>query len=105
MPTSAKQLRGQPDPTIVQSSNPNIEPKAQDLVYFQNFETVGAPECRVLPGTKGYYEFQIIEMGGYPQMGWASDGFDLSTQERTSQGVGDDQFSYGIDGVRIQKWS
>ncbi len=47
-----------------------------------------------------YYEVQIMT-SGVMQIGWAS----LATVFRSTDGVGDDPTSYGLDGARKLKWN
>ena len=63
------------------------------------FPSVVAPAVS-LTGGKWYYEARVIKPGAFPQIGWADDAFTTSP----GNGVGDDAHSWGVDGVRIQKW-
>ncbi len=44
----------------------------------------------------------IVASLGIVQVGWVSDGFAFDAE--AGQGVGDDAFSYSIDGHRAKKW-
>jgi hypothetical protein len=44
-----------------------------------------------------YYEYTIVKLGMWPQIGFAVEGF-------SSNGVGDDSKSWGVDGSRNLKW-
>ena len=47
-----------------------------------------------------YYEITVVAAGTCPQYGWA----DAAFAPGRSDGVGDDEHSWGVDGVRLQKW-
>ena len=49
---------------------------------------------------KWYFECTIIGVGENPQLGWADAEFKVSS----SEGVGDDEHSWGCDGHRVKKW-
>ena len=34
-------------------------------------------------------------------MGWFTDGFFPATENNTNMGIGDDSYSFGVDGVRV----
>jgi hypothetical protein len=70
-------------------------------MLFGNFNTFKADVK--LSAAKFYYELEIKHIQGFAQFGWATEGFE-STTERTNKGVGDNAFSWGFDGVRVSKW-
>ncbi len=70
-------------------------------MLFQNFNTFKA-DVKLSAG-KFYYELHIKHIQGIAQFGWATKGFERST-EYTGKGVGDNAFSWGFDGVRVCKW-
>jgi hypothetical protein len=70
-------------------------------MLFGNFNTFKA-DVKLSAG-KFYYELHIKEIRGIAQFGWATEGFESST-EYTGTGVGDNAFSWGFDGVRVVKW-
>ena len=84
-----RQIRGVP-------REPSDDPRT---VRFRNFETYGCPEAVVATG-KVFYEVELAVVGGNPQLGWASAGFDLTINTRSHNGVGDDPDSWGVDGAR-----
>jgi len=57
-----------------------------------------------LSAGKFYYELHIKHIRGIAQFGWATEGFESST-EYTGEGVGDNAFSWGFDGVRVIKFA
>ena len=71
-------------------------------VRFRNFNTVIGDVHLV--GGKFYYEVEVLTMGGSPQFGWATEGFDR-IEANSGGGVGDDTYSWGFDGHRIMKWN
>ncbi len=74
-------------------------------MLFGDFNTFKADVK--LSGGKFYYELEIKHIQGVAQFGWATEGFESST-ESTGDGVGDNRgdnaFSWGFDGVRVSKW-
>jgi hypothetical protein len=70
-------------------------------MLFGNYNTFKADVK--LSAAKFYYELDIKHIQGIAQFGWATEGFESST-ERTNKGVGDNAFSWGFDGVRARKW-
>ena len=67
---------------------------------FDNFATVGAPEALTTSGVL-YYEIEVLEAGGEPQIGFA---LDMDVCESTDQGCGDSRTSWALDGTRKVKW-
>ena len=62
---------------------------------------VGDTPLRLSSG-KVYYEVTIGDVvPKYPQYGWCDERFDGS---KRVEGVGDDHFSWGIDGHRVRRW-
>jgi hypothetical protein len=55
-----------------------------------------------LAAGKFYYELHIKDIQGSAQFGWATEGFESSTKP-TGEGVGDNAFSWGFDGVSVSK--
>jgi hypothetical protein len=70
-------------------------------MLFGNFNTFKA-DMKLSAG-KFYYELDIKHIQGIAQFGWATEGFE-STTESTGEGVGDNAFSWAFDGVRVSKW-
>ena len=73
-------------------------------MVFGNFNTFKT-DVKLSAG-KLYYELEIKHippLGSYPQFGWSTEGFE-SSRESTGEGVGDNAFSWGFDGVRVLKW-
>jgi hypothetical protein len=55
-------------------------------------------------GRKGYYEVEILGLDSeYPQYGFATAGFER-VRGASSDGVGDDEHSWAVDGARQLKW-
>jgi hypothetical protein len=69
-------------------------------MLFGNFNTFKADVK--LSAAKFYYELDIKHIRGNAHFGWATEGFERST-ESTYKGVGDNAFSWGFDGVRVSK--
>lgn len=75
--------------------------QADYTLTFGNFNTFSA-DVQLAQG-KFYYEIEIVAMESIAQIGWYTEGFAVS-EHSEGQGVGDDAFSWGFDGVRQQKW-
>jgi ankyrin repeat protein len=71
-------------------------------MVFGNFNTFKA-DMKLSAG-KFYYELDIKHIRGLAQFGWATEGFESSTDKSTGEGVGDNAFSWGFDGLRVSKW-
>jgi hypothetical protein len=69
-------------------------------ILFGDFNTFKADVK--LSAAKFYYELDIKRIQGVAQFGWATEGFESSTEPY--EGVGDNAFSWGFDGVRVSKW-
>lgn len=75
-----------------------------DLDYtltFNQFNTFIADVK--LSGGKFYYEVEVKKIQSIAQFGWATEGFTPS-DTYSGAGVGDDDVSWGFDGVRQCKW-
>jgi hypothetical protein len=70
-------------------------------MLFRGFNTFKA-DVKLSAG-KFYYELDIKHIRGIAQFGWATEGFESST-ESSGEGVGDNAFSWAFDGVRVSKW-
>ena len=68
--------------------------------HIGRFSTAGFPALAQATG-QWYYEMRLISIGPYPQIGWATAGFNAGD----FNGVGDDGLSWGADGARCQLWS
>merc|ERR1712072_1653530 len=90
-----KRLRGEPGVSFEHDV-------ASKTVKFKGFTTLGSPELLCKAGVS-YYEIEVLESQGIPQIGFASSDFDL-TDEYSGDGVGDDAKSWGFDGVRQVRW-
>merc|ERR1711904_59930 len=90
-----KRLRGEPGVSY------EHDVEARTVKCFA-FPTLGAPEMLVKEGVL-YYEIEVLGGDGIPQAGFASSDFAF-IDEQTGDGVGDDQESWGLDGVRKSKW-
>eukprot|EP01047_Picozoa_sp_COSAG01_P035209 COSAG01_NODE_2686_length_7252_cov_3.534741_1_plen_1620_part_00 len=91
------QVRGTPGPALATDDS---------SVRFKRdaFDTVAA---HAKPQDKGkiFYECTILEPGSYMQIGWVcAPGFDLSINTSSGKGVGDDDSSWSVDGVRVKRW-
>ncbi len=75
-------------------------------MLFGNFNTFKADVK--LSGGKFYYELEIKHIKGVARFGWATEGFERRTESTNlagwQEGVGDDAFSWGFDGVQVSKW-
>jgi hypothetical protein len=72
-------------------------------MLFGNFNTFKA-DVKLSAG-KFYYELHIKHIQGVAQFGWATEGFESSPDVHISyEGVGDNAFSWGFDGLRVIKW-
>jgi hypothetical protein len=73
-------------------------------IYLREFGTVIA-SIQLRRGLF-YFEVEIIEMHGPQQLGFVTEGFDLQPTENSSDGagVGDDSFSWSVDGTRKLKF-
>mmetsp|Transcript_662 Transcript_662/g.1503 ORF Transcript_662/g.1503 Transcript_662/m.1503 type:complete len:677 (-) Transcript_662:328-2358(-) len=69
---------------------------------FGSFATVGAANCVVPPGGKGYYEVEIVECTAAGQVGWASDITEV-WDKPTLLGIGEMEGSWAADS-RSQGW-
>jgi ankyrin repeat protein len=77
--------------------------KGTCVVCFNGFVTVGASNYICVSGSAGYYELHVLRMGEALQWGFCSEAFE-QCDEYSGDGLGDDQFSWGIDGHRLLKW-
>ena len=76
---------------------------AERTVAFVDFVTVRSSQHCPLGG-KGYYELEILERDDeYPQYGFAAPAFERMLGS-SSDGVGDDDKSWAVDGTRQLKW-
>ena len=74
---------------------------ADSSVRFHGFNTV-VGDVRLTAG-RYYYEIEVLTMGLETQFGWATESFD-AVEGHSSDGVGDDKYSWGVDGHRAMKW-
>jgi hypothetical protein len=51
-----------------------------------------------------YFELQVVEVLGVMQFGFCTQGHE-QRRNPEDQGVGDDQYSWAVDGVRSKKWN
>lgn len=65
--------------------------------------SVGVPELAKSSG-RYYYELELGDEIGDPQIGWATTGFIAAENGRGGEGVGDDEHSWAADGVRNLSW-
>jgi hypothetical protein len=70
-------------------------------MLFGNFNTFKT-DVKLL-AAKFYYELHIKHIQGVAQFCWTTEGFESRT-ESTGEGVGDNAFSWGLNGVRVSKW-
>jgi len=71
------------------------------VLQLQGFNTFVA-DVRLCGGCF-YFELQGIEIIGFVQFGFCSQGFE-ARREPKSEGAGDDAWSWAADGTRLQKW-
>eukprot|EP01047_Picozoa_sp_COSAG01_P044525 COSAG01_NODE_4033_length_5415_cov_22.663093_2_plen_1105_part_01 len=88
-----KQIRGEPMDMVGPTNT----------VIFQGWSTVGAPDAVITTG-KVYYEIIVHKVGSCPQFGWCAPAFDASINIYNEDGVGDDTYSWGVDGARNRKY-
>ena len=70
--------------------------------YLAGFDTVRSR--RMCPcGSRGYFELEIISLSREAQFGFANAEF-AAIRGRSHEGVGDDSFSWAVDGARKRKW-
>jgi nucleoredoxin len=91
-----KRLRGTPGEAL------DHDATARTIKFFE-FATIGTPDSLAKSGTV-YYELEILESEGIPQVGFASPDFEIGVDTQTGEGVGDDKLSWGFDGVRQLAW-
>jgi hypothetical protein len=70
-------------------------------VEFNNFNTFVADVK--LAHDRFYYEVHVIKLQGVVQFGVCTDGFEPAV-DPGGRGVGDDSFSFAVDGVRQLRW-
>jgi thiol-disulfide isomerase/thioredoxin len=90
-----KRLRGSPGEAMQHEV-------ANRSIQFNEFATIGAPESLTTSGVS-YYEIEVCETGGIPQIGFAAPAFE-TCDSYTGAGVGDDKVSWGFDGTRQVAW-
>jgi ankyrin repeat protein len=71
------------------------------LMQFQAFNTFAADV--MLLGGCFYFELEVVDVGKYLQFGLCMQGFEQRRCPQ-GQGVGDDQYSWAVDGDRSLKW-
>jgi ankyrin repeat protein len=79
---------------------------ADYVMQFSNFNTSNfntfAADVMLLGGCF-YFELEVVDVGKYLQFGLCMQGFEQSRWPK-GQGVGDDQYSWAVDGDRSLKW-
>jgi hypothetical protein len=80
-----------------------IKVTERTVAFVHSFVTVrSALRCPL--GSRGYYELEILDrVGKYPQYGFAAPAFERMLGS-SSDGVGDDDKSWAVDGTRQLKW-
>jgi hypothetical protein len=80
-----------------------IKVTERTVAFVHSFVTVrSALRCPL--GSRGYYELEILDrVGKYPQYGFAAPAFERMLGS-SSDGVGDDDKSWAVDGARQLKW-
>ncbi len=71
------------------------------LLQFQDFNTFVA-DVRLCGGCF-YFELQVVQLGDIVQFGFCTQGFERR-EDAEGEGVGDDSYSWAVDGVRALKW-
>jgi hypothetical protein len=75
---------------------------ADYLLHFQEFNTFVA-DIMLCVGCF-YFELEVVQVVSVMQFGFCTQGFDQRRNPQ-EQGVGDDQYSWAVDGARLKKWS
>jgi hypothetical protein len=73
---------------------------ADYVMHFDGFNTFVADVK--LCGGCFYFEVGVVDMGGSCQFGFCTEGFQL--EERGTKGVGDNSFSWAVDGGQVVLW-
>jgi len=77
---------------------------ADYTLTFGDFNTfIGDVKLPIADDAKYYYEVEVKNIASVQQFGWMTEGFQ-SAERLRGEGVGDDNYSWGIDGVRTSKW-
>ena len=71
-------------------------------IALTGFSTVGLPSAS--SAGKIFFEVELVTVGSYPQIGWASEAFVCGANAPAGEGVGDDDDSWGADGARKMLW-
>ena len=79
-----------------------VEAAGSLLCILDGFSTAAVPQCATASG-QVRYEVTLLDMGPYPQIGWATPAF-AHTDELTGEGTGDDEHSWAADGARQSAW-
>merc|ERR1712232_1508924 len=91
-----ERIRGTPGEALTHDA-------AERRIEFKEFATIGLKEA----ATSGviYYEVEVINAEGIPQIGFAASSFvNVTIDGGTGEGVGDDPLSWGFDGTRNCAW-
>ena len=74
-----------------------------EQLQFQRFASLRAGSFLCPAGAKGYYELTVLSDLKAPQFGFCSPAW-AAVNGFSSDGVGDDKESWGVDGCRVRKW-
>jgi hypothetical protein len=91
-----RHIRGPPDAVSIASD--------RTITFSKSFATVGSPQVLGNDQLTHFFEVVLVKMPpagvGALQIGWAAADFDTTVRTNTSSGVGDDEYSWSIDGIR-----
>ena len=77
--------------------------EANHRCRFVGFNTLCAERARAPRNARVFFEVTIERCVGVVQLGWI--GTVVRCDAESGDGVGDDQVSWGVDGIRLKKWA
>ena len=77
--------------------------EASHRCRFVGFNTLCAERARAPRNSRVFFEVTIERCVGVVQLGWI--GSVVRCDQESGDGVGDDQVSWGVDGIRLKKWA
>ena len=90
-----ERVRGRPTQSTVDEANHRCR--------FVGFNTLCAERARAPRNARVFFEVVIERCVGVVQLGWI--GTVVRCDQESGDGVGDDQVSWGVDGIRLKKWA
>ena len=90
-----ERVRGRPTQSTVD--------EASHRCSFVGFNTLCAERARAPRNARVFFEVTIERCVGVVQLGWI--GTVVRCDQESGDGVGDDQVSWGVDGIRLKKWA